>query len=97
MTIFHAIPTLFAQQLAKLKPYTILVSGATSGLGRCAIDYLHQAGVPCIATGRNQTVLNELSNLGIATVALDLAKASDDSLERLLTWRGYRLALCRSV
>ncbi len=85
MTIFHAIPTLFAQQLTKLKPHTILVTGATSGLGRCAIDYLHQAGVPCIATGRHQTVLDELSNLGIETVALDLAKASDDSLERLLT------------
>ncbi len=85
MTIPYPIPTTFTQQLAKLKPYTILVTGATSGLGRCAIDYLHQAGISCIATGRNQTVLGELADLGIDTVALDLAKASDDSLEQLLT------------
>lgn len=82
--IDYPVPTPFTQALEALKTHKILVTGATSGLGRCAIDYLHHMGIPCVATGRNPAVIRELSALGIKAQALDLATASQEALTSLL-------------
>lgn len=50
----------------------ILITGATSGIGRqLALDY-HNAGAQVFAVGRNEQALKELSNLGLTAVRLDL-------------------------
>ncbi|RRD89983.1 NAD-dependent epimerase/dehydratase family protein [Conchiformibius steedae] len=84
MTFDYPVPAAFVQALQALKSRRILVTGATSGLGRCAVDYLHDAGISCVATGRNPEVIRELNALGMTTQALDLASASSAELEQLL-------------
>lgn len=59
---------------------SILVTGATSGLGRNAVDYLHQNAIPCLATGRNQAVGKALTDKGIEFLAMDLGCADDKTL-----------------
>ena len=50
----------------------ILITGATSGIGRqLALDYA-QEGHEVWAVGRNETALAELSEKGLNTVRLDL-------------------------
>ncbi len=50
----------------------ILITGATSGIGRqLALDY-HQEGHEVWALGRNQEALDELSDKGLQTARLDL-------------------------
>ncbi len=79
------IPPAFALALDSLpRDGKILVTGATSGLGRSAIAYLHHHGIDCKATGRNLSVLNDLQASGIKSIALDLTNASDDELQTLL-------------
>lgn len=51
----------------------ILITGATSGLGRTAVDMALEQGHQVIAVGRNQAVLDELVQLGCQTYAYDLA------------------------
>lgn len=53
----------------------VLVTGATSGIGRAIAVTLHKAGFPVAATGRNQTALAELASEapGIETLCLDLS------------------------
>ena len=51
----------------------ILITGATSGIGRqLALDY-HHDNHEVWALGRNQTALDELSSAGMQAVRLDLA------------------------
>lgn len=63
---------------------SILVTGATSGLGRNAIEYLHHQGISCMATGRNPKVAQELMDKGVDFFAADLADVDDKILVRMV-------------
>lgn len=54
----------------------ILITGATSGIGLLLAEKLHEAGHEIWATGRNTTVLNNLSTVGIHIIGADLATVS---------------------
>ena len=62
-----------------------LVTGATGGLGRNAVEWLIQEGYEVHATGRNQQIGNELKLLGAKFTALDLTNATDQDFQQLLT------------
>lgn len=62
----------------------ILVTGATSGLGRNAAEWLLDAGHRVRATGRDQHSGNALAALGAEFVPLDLALASPAECAALL-------------
>lgn len=62
----------------------ILVTGATSGLGRNAVQHLLESGVDVVATGRNRAEGERLKRLGASFVPLDLASASPDEGIRLM-------------
>lgn len=53
----------------------ILVTGATSGLGRNAVQYLLNSGVDVIATGRNRQAGEQLTKTGATFIPLDLTQA----------------------
>lgn len=61
-----------------------LVTGATSGLGRNAVEWLLQAGYQVSTTGRNQLVGDSLIKLGADFTALDLVTATDAEYQKLL-------------
>jgi nucleoside-diphosphate-sugar epimerase len=62
----------------------ILVTGATSGLGRNAVDELRQRGLPFRATGRDPVRLAELRALGIDALGQELADLDAPQARRLL-------------
>ncbi len=83
--------------IAKIKPTvgkvmqkTVLVTGASSGIGLCAAQTLRQRGYHVITTCRKQTDIQRLQELGFDTVALDL----DDS-DSVETAAQQILALCQ--
>jgi nucleoside-diphosphate-sugar epimerase len=62
----------------------ILITGATGGLGRNAVEHARKMGATVRVTGRNQTVLTTLEAEGFSACAADLADVSQDTL-RVMT------------
>lgn len=62
----------------------ILVTGATGGLGRNAIDYLRGKDIFVRATGRNKEVGQKLQADGIEFISCDLASANKQDFATLL-------------
>jgi nucleoside-diphosphate-sugar epimerase len=52
----------------------VLVTGATSGLGRNAVEYLRHQGISVRATGRNEAMGKLLSKMGAEFVPADLTE-----------------------
>ena len=74
-------------------PKTILVTGATAGIGKHTALRLHAAGHRVFAAGRNPTALAELGTQGLETIALDLTQAESiaaakDEIDRRTDGRG---------
>ena len=63
----------------------ILVTGATSGLGRNAVDALQREGHQVVATGRNREVGMQLVSQGVEFHALDLSLTSVAECRALMT------------
>ena len=63
----------------------VLVTGATGGLGRNAVEYLLNNSVKVTATGRNEIIGDLLSSVGAKFVAMDLATANPAQMSLLLS------------
>ena len=63
---------------------TVLVTGATGGLGRNAVDYLLSRGVSVRATGRNREIGVELLKQGVEFFPVDLVEAGAARLTDLV-------------
>lgn len=63
------------------KPKTVLITGATSGVGMQVANDLNKQGYTVYATGRSKTALEKLSSLGIHTIEADLL--TDHGLENV--------------
>ncbi len=62
----------------------ILVTGATSGLGRNAVEYLRKQGISVRATGRNLAMGNLLKKMGAEFIPVDLADLLSSQAKALL-------------
>jgi nucleoside-diphosphate-sugar epimerase len=62
----------------------ILVTGATGGLGRNAVEFLLNIGLRVTATGRNQNIGAELTKHGAQFISLDLSAAEKQTLASLV-------------
>jgi nucleoside-diphosphate-sugar epimerase len=65
-------------------PQRVVVTGATGGLGRNAVEFLRGLGMQVRATGRDAQAGKLLEQLGAEFVALDLAQAPPEAVAQLL-------------
>lgn len=73
--------------MTQLRGSTVLVTGATGGIGRATADALSKQGCRLVLTGRNEALLESLaSKTGGATLVADLSRRSE--LERLVAEAG---------
>jgi short-subunit dehydrogenase len=56
---------------------TILITGATSGIGEAAVNLFLSKGFKVIATGRNKERLDEIAKLGAETYKLDITNQQE--------------------
>lgn len=63
----------------------VLVTGATSGLGRNAVEWLLKEGHDVNATGRNKAEGIQLTALGAKFMALDLITATDSEYQQIFS------------
>lgn len=62
----------------------VLVTGATSGLGRNAVEYLRRQEISVIATGRNQAMGALLTKLGAKFIHADLTDLVSSQAKAML-------------
>lgn len=62
----------------------VLVTGATSGLGRNAVEYLRRQGIKVRATGRNQAIGSLLEKLGVEFIHADLTNLVSSQAKAML-------------
>ena len=62
----------------------VLVTGATSGLGRNAVEYLRQRGISVRATGRNEAMGKLLQKMGAEFVHADLTELVSSQAKQML-------------
>jgi nucleoside-diphosphate-sugar epimerase len=62
----------------------VLVTGATGGLGRNAVDALLAQGIEVLATGRNADIGTQLAAQGVRFFACDLSKRCDEQLQAMM-------------
>lgn len=65
-------------------PQRVVVTGATGGLGRNAVEFLRCLGLQVRATGRDALAGGEIERLGTEFVPLDLAQAAPEAVAQLL-------------
>ncbi|MBF0611671.1 MAG: SDR family NAD(P)-dependent oxidoreductase [Magnetococcales bacterium] len=74
-------------------PYFVLITGCSSGIGRCAARLLKQRGYRVLATARRQTDVDDLRQEGLDAWLLDLAE--EDSIaaawEEIMAFTGGQL------
>ncbi len=75
------------------KGQVVLVTGASSGIGRCVAEGLHKRGYRVFATVRKPADETHLQQQGIETLCFDLADSSAiyDAVEQLLIATGGKL------
>ncbi|TFE58778.1 SDR family NAD(P)-dependent oxidoreductase, partial [Escherichia coli] len=62
----------------------VLVTGATSGLGRNAVEYLRHQGVQVRATGRNEAMGRLLEKMGAGFIQADLTELVSSQAKAML-------------
>lgn len=62
----------------------VLVTGATSGLGRNAVEYLRRQGIKVRATGRNQAMGSLLEKMGAEFIHADLTNLISSQAKAML-------------
>lgn len=60
----------------KRKPQTVLITGASSGIGLALALEFHSRGLHVFATAREPSKIQHLADLGIRTLALEVTSAS---------------------
>lgn len=71
----------------------VLVTGATSGLGRNAVEYLRNKGISVRATGRNEAMGKLLSKMGAEFIPADLTELVSSQAKVMLMRYRYPMAL----
>lgn len=71
----------------------VLVTGATSGLGRNAVEFLRNKGISVRAAGRNEAMGKLLQKMGAEFVHADLTELVSSQAKVMLMRYRYAVAL----